>query len=229
MSREGKKAIGMFESLCKRVDGRFVIGLPWKRDPSLLPNNYLLARQSLEKREFTTTPFENTRKMAGKSTRLRIVFDPACLYKVVSLNSFLYKGPFLIRNLLGVLLRFREEPVAYSGDISKMFLQIMLPDSDTQVHRFRWRNMDASREPTIYFLLRVTFGDKPSPDMASFVMLKVAEECKLKTPKATKIIERDRYVDDLIHSCSSVQDAFKRIADIKSGLNGGDFKIKEWH
>ena len=38
----------------------------------------------------------------------------------------------MIGNLLGVLLPFREEPVAFSGDILKMFLQIMLPDSDTQ-------------------------------------------------------------------------------------------------
>ena len=39
----------------------------------------------------------------------------------------------------------------------------------------------------------MTFGDKPSPDMVSFVMLKIAEECKVKTPEASKIIERDRY------------------------------------
>ena len=178
MSREGKKAIEMFESSCKRVDGRFVIGLPWKRDPSLLP--YSLARQrlgSLERnlrrnpskariyddaireyekngwaRKLTETeatsnkspvcylPHHGIYRPEKKSTPLRIVFDPACLYKGVSLNSFLYKGPCLIGNLLGVLLRFREEPVAFSGDISKMFLQIMLPDSDTQVHRFLWRN-----------------------------------------------------------------------------------------
>ena len=86
-----------------------------------------------------------------------------------------------------------------------------------------------SWEPTIYSLLGVTFGDKPSPDMASFVMLKIGEECKVKTLEASKIIERDRYVNDLIHSCSSVQDAFKRITNIDSDLNGGGFKIKEWH
>ena len=51
----------------------------------------------------------------------------------------------------------------------------------------------------------------------------------MKTPETSKIIERDRYVDDLIHSCSSVKVAFKRITDIESGLNGGGFEIKEWH
>ena len=164
-----------------------------------------------------------------KSTPLRVVFDPACPFQGVSLNSFLFKGPCLIGNLLGVLLRFREEPVAFAGDISKMFLQILLPERDCQVHRFLWRNMDTSQEPSTYVLLRVTFGDKPSPDMASFVMLKIAEDNRDSTPEASKIIERDRYVDDLIHSCSSTQDAFQKIVDIEKMLNSSGFKIKEWN
>ena len=120
------------------------------------------------------------------------------------LNSFLYKGPCLIGGLLGVLLRFREEAVAFAGDISKMFLQVLVPESDCQTHRFLWREMETSQEPATYILLRVTFGDKPSPDIASFVMLRMAKEHKQSAPEAAKIIERDRYVDDLIHSCPSM-------------------------
>ena len=75
------------------------------------------------------------------STPLRVVFDPACKYQGVSLNSFLCKGPCLIGNLLGVILPFREDPVAFAGDISKMYLQILLPEKDPHVHRFLWRNL----------------------------------------------------------------------------------------
>ena len=156
------------------------------------------------------------------------MFDPASPYQGVSLNFFLYKGPCLIGNLLGVLLRFREEPIAFTGDISKMFLQILLPEEDSQVHRFLWRSMETSREPSKYVLLRVTFGDKPSPDMASFVMLRIAEECRDTAPQASTILERDRYVDDLIHSCSSTQDAYLRIVELENVLNASSFKIKEW-
>ena len=164
-----------------------------------------------------------------KSTPLRIVFDPACTYQGVSLNSLQYKGPCLVGNLLGVLLRFREENVAFAGDISKMFLQILLPESDCHVHRFLWRNMDTSHELMTYALLRVTFGDKASPGMASFVMLKMAKEHKTTLPEASEIIERDRYVDDLIHSCSSTDVAYQRITDVETILDSGNFKIKEWH
>ncbi|XP_028408499.1 uncharacterized protein LOC114531055 [Dendronephthya gigantea] len=267
MTNDGKKAIELFKSSCKKLDGRYVIGLPWKNDPAGLPNNYPLARQRLESLERSLRrnptkakmyneaikeyekngwarkledqevrkphahylPHHGVYRPEKKSTPLRIVFDPASPYKNISLNSFLYKGPCLIGDLLGVLLRFREEKVAFVGDISKMFLQILLPESDCQMHRFLWRNMDTTKEPTTYALLRVTFGDKPSPDMASYVMLKIAEENKERTPEASKIIERDRYVDDLIHSCPTVQDGEKRIKDVEKILGEGGFNIKEWH
>ena len=102
----------------------------------------------------------------------------------MSLNFFVFNGPGLIGNLLEVLLRFREEQVAFSGDISKMFFQILLPKEDTHAHWFLWRNLDKTREPTTYALQRVTFGDKPSPDMTSFVMLKMAKENEKEFPRA---------------------------------------------
>ena len=43
-----------------------------------------------------------------------------------------------------------------------------------------------------YALSRVTFEDKPYPDMARFVMLKIAEENKITTAATSTIIERDR-------------------------------------
>ena len=87
-----------------------------------------------------------------KSTPLRVVFDPACQFHGVSLNSFLYKGPCLIGNLLRVLLRFREDLVGIFGDTSKMYLQIVLPEEDMLVHRYLWRDLDEYRDPAVYAL-----------------------------------------------------------------------------
>ena len=109
-----------------------------------------------------------------------------------------------------------------------MFLQILLPEEDTHVHRFLWRNLDKTKEPTTYALQRVTFGDKPSPDMASFVMLKIAEENKKECPRAATVLERDRYVDDLIHSCSSTEEATQTMHEVDKVLATGSFTVKEW-
>ena len=51
MSRDGKNAMELFESSCRRLNGRFIIGLPWKKDPTQLPNNYPIARRRLESLE----------------------------------------------------------------------------------------------------------------------------------------------------------------------------------
>ncbi|XP_050411030.2 uncharacterized protein LOC126825406 [Patella vulgata] len=249
---------------------RYQIGLPWKSDANLLPDNYKLAEKRLLSLESSLSkdPVKSelycqvmkdyiTNEWAVKlsleevsqpiklvyylphfgvyrpdkaSTPLGIVFDPACQFQGTSLNQFLLKGPCLIGNLFGVLIWFREEPVAIVGDISKMFLQVRLREEDSQVHWFLWRNMDTTRDPDIYRLLRVTFGDKSSPDMASYVMNKIAMVHQNEYPEAAAILQRDRYMDDLIHSCSSQDEAIKRMNDLdKLLIETGKFKIKEWY
>ena len=56
-----------------------------------------------------------------KPDKTRVVFDCAATYKGVSLNSQVLQGPDLTNNLVGVLLRFREEPVALMADVEAMF------------------------------------------------------------------------------------------------------------
>ena len=47
MTRDGRKAMELFESSCKKLNGRYEISLPWKEDPAKLPNNYPLVKQRL--------------------------------------------------------------------------------------------------------------------------------------------------------------------------------------
>ena len=61
------------------------------------------------------------------STPVRIVFNSSQVSKGVSLNSVLAKGPDnYINNIIGLLLRWREESVAFIGDIKKMFNSVRL-------------------------------------------------------------------------------------------------------
>ena len=66
------------------------------------------------------------------------------------LNDYWIKGPDLLNNLMGVLLKFREYEVAVCGDISKMYLRVLIPVKDQHVHRFLWRNMEVNRDPDTY-------------------------------------------------------------------------------
>ncbi len=48
----------------------------------------------------------------------------------MSLNTELLQGPDLTNSLVGVLLRFRQEPIAMMADIKSMYYQVRVPRSD---------------------------------------------------------------------------------------------------
>ena len=65
------------------------------------------------------------------TTKLRIVFDASAKTrrKNQSLNESLHRGPVILEDLCGLLLRFRLHKVALVADVEKAFLQVGLqPD-----------------------------------------------------------------------------------------------------
>jgi len=59
-----------------------------------------------------------------KPTKIRVVFNCSAEFHNELLNKHLLQGPDLTNNLVGVLCRFRKEPVALMGDIEGMFHQV---------------------------------------------------------------------------------------------------------
>ena len=80
-----------------------------------------------------------------KSTPIRIVFNSSSSYRGHCLNDHWLKGTNLLNNLFGVILRFRENEVALSADISKMYHRILILERDQHVHRYLWRDMETER------------------------------------------------------------------------------------
>ena len=74
----------------------------------------------------------------NKPDKLRVVFDCSAKQNGVSLNDHLLRSPILLSNLIGVLLRFRQFPVAISADIERMYHQVKVPECDQSVFRFLW-------------------------------------------------------------------------------------------
>ena len=80
------------------------------------------------------------------STPVRIVFNSSSSYQGHVLNEYWRKGPDLLNDLFGVILRFRENEVAVTADISKMYHRVLIPMEDRHVHRFLWRNLETDRQ-----------------------------------------------------------------------------------
>ena len=74
----------------------------------------------------------------SKPGKIRVVFDCNAEFKEVSLNKNLMSGPDLTNQIVGVLTRFREEPVVIMGDNESMFHQVMVQREDRSFLRFLW-------------------------------------------------------------------------------------------
>ena len=107
----------------------------------------------------------------SKSTnKLRIVYDASIKAKKgdKSLNECLHRGPVLLPDLCGILLRFRIQSIAIFADIEKAFLQVRIQKTDRDVTRFLWfkdlTNLDVLDENLdTYRFCRVPFGIICSP------------------------------------------------------------------
>ena len=99
---------------------------------------------------------------------------------------------------------------------------------DQHTHRFLWRDMDSTREPDTYIMLRVSFGDKPSATIATVALRKTAEMSREKYPEAADIIQRNTYMDDIIESMDDRKQAIKLTQDIEKAIIKGGFEVKEW-
>ena len=136
-------------------------------------------------------------KPESHSTAMRIVFNSSARIKGISLNECLAKGPSLLNNILGILLRFRQEEFAFIGDISKMFHSISIPIEDQMTHLFLWRNLQSELKPNTYAMTAVNMGDRPAAAIAQTALRKTAEEDKQEFPEAAKIIVTNSYMDDI--------------------------------
>ena len=71
-------------------------------------------------------------------------------YKGQCLSDYWLRGPDLLNSLFGVILSFIENAVSISGDRSKMYHRILIPERDQHVHCFLWRNLETDRYPDVY-------------------------------------------------------------------------------
>ena len=95
----------------------------------------------------------------NKTGKIRVVFDLSAEYKGICLNKELLPGLDLTNQIIGVLLRFREEHVRVMGDIEAMFDQVKFPDTQYSFLKILWwKNSDISKDIINYDITAHVFG-----------------------------------------------------------------------
>ena len=86
----------------------------------------------------------------NKPGKVRVVFDAAARSGGMSLNDCLLTGPDLTNSLVGILMRFRQRPVALTADIKAMFHQVRVRPADKPALRFLWRGSERQLPPDVH-------------------------------------------------------------------------------
>ena len=97
-----------------------------------------------------------------KPGRVRIVFEFAATYSGTSLNQQLLQDPDLTNSLVGVWIRFCQEPIAMAADIESMFHQVYVDPQDRHPLRFLWRpDEDLQKDLEEYCMMKHLFCTTP--------------------------------------------------------------------
>ncbi|KAK3739372.1 hypothetical protein QZH41_004769 [Actinostola sp. cb2023] len=162
-----------------------------------------------------------------KPDKIRVVFDSAAECNGISLNKLLLSGPDLTNSLLGVLLRFRQNPVAVVADIEQMFHSFKVKKEHRDFLRFLWyKDNDPHGDIAEYRMKVHIFGNTSSPAVANYGLRKTAEIGEAEFGSDAKIsVERNFYVDDGLQSSPDPQSAIDLLRRTQAMLETANLRL----
>ena len=133
----------------------------------------------------------------------------------------------MTNNLSRVLLRFRELKVAMVADIKCMFHQVKVSSEDRDALRFLWwKDRRLEDDPQVYRMKVHLFEAASSPSCACFSLLQAADLLGPESSKqAMEAVRTGFYVDDLLISVSSVEEAKTLATDVTRMLVKAGFTL----
>lgn len=166
----------------------------------------------------------------NKPGKVRVVFDCAAKYQGMSLNDNLLQGPDLVNSLVGVLIRFRQEHTAFMADVEGMFNQVKVSDEDSQALRFLWwPDNDLDADAKDYRMLVQIFGAASSPCIATHALKRTVIDNKTEfSEEASQTVDRNFYVDDLLKSVQTPEQAISLVEELTCLLRKGGFRLTKW-
>ena len=159
--------------------------------------------------------------------KLRVVIDASARFNGTSLNDLLLTGPDHMNSLIGILLRFRKEPVAVTSDIQKMFYNFVVKQEHRDYLRFLWVD-EQLQQVTDYRMTVHLFGATSSPAVATFGLRKLADDHKDISHDAAEFLKNDFYVDDGVTSVATKEKAKSLIQEATEICNKGNVRLHKF-
>lgn len=163
--------------------------------------------------------------------KVRIVYDASAgaSKNTLSLNQCLHTGLLLLKNLTGIILRFRLHPVIILADIEKAFLQVALSSKDRDFTRFLWaRDPKKDLQPNnliIYRFCRVAFGLTCAPFLLAAAIF--THFARVPSELSSEIL-LNLYVDNVMLCAQNSEIANKKALAIKEEFNSFGMNLREF-
>jgi len=111
-------------------------------------------------------------------------------------------------------------------DIRQFFLQIKRTEFDRQFQRFLYRS-DPSKEPTLYRLTTVSFGDTSSPFTSSESLTFLCQKFGACFKLADETLRKQRYVDDICQFNNDEEKLLENYKQVATLLSIGGFQLSK--
>jgi len=162
--------------------------------------------------------------------KIRIVYDASAHIRGgTSLNDHLFRGPIIMPDLAGLLIRFRIPKIAMWSDIEKAFHSLELDDEDREVLKLIWlKDIDSpvSMENVQYLrFTRVPFGVISSPFLLAATVKYHLENWN--DPLA-KIIKNNSYVDNILIGLETPEEAWEAYKKLKKVFKAANMNLREF-
>ena len=129
-------------------------------------------------------------------------------------------------DIIQIILGWRMYKYVFTGDIQKMYRQIMVHENDRQYQLilFRPRHHDAV---STYQLKTVTFGINSAPFLALRTLQQLSQDCQKIFPLASEILKEEIYVDVILSGGHSIDEAQEKQSEITKALYSASFPFKK--
>ena len=165
------------------------------------------------------------------TTKVRVVYDASAKSSQSnkSLNECLYRGPVILPDLFGLLIRFRLSPIAIVADAEKAFLNVGLQVPDRDATQFLWlkepKNPQINGNLQVFRFCRIPFGIISSPFLLEATIMYHLKQAGTLTAER---LQRDIYVDNLITGVRNLQEAKDLYTESKTLFSSASMNLREW-
>ena len=175
-------------------------------------------------------PWDVVWKETSLSTPARTVYDASSKTSTgFSLNDVLATGIPDLARLLDILLQWHIGPVAIVGDVSQFYCSIGLKEESWAYQKLLLReDLNPQGKLIKAVIVSAIFGVCSSGGQSEEAIRKFCEIVKDDFPKVVELLSRSRYVDDILKSLNTEQEALDLMEKTEKLLENIQMKIKGW-